>query len=841
MLHDNSSIAELATSVPLGVFGELVGAIETSRAAPPPNNFPPEGPTVTYSSLTVPAPTISSSDATNPTTAGRARTGLASRLRSATVVGGGSPMAGKAPDALMTAVHSIRVMNTKTTGETALSKAAFYDHMLKAIDVGKDEQMAFAEGVKAVKELDEQRKRRMAALASPMIADPSSVKQADLQPQQLPLPSQGGATSPTPAVAAAPSPSPVSLAGPTLALASQTGVPRSPSTDSMADKETAGTTGRTKLKGIFTNIIKPTISLNADDSFIDSNSAGGQGASMAHLRVLHRKLCMTVEDYDKMTTEMAAERESSILESARRAIQKVADDTRKAVTAEYEPRIQHDKCNARISVLERENRIMMDETTRTIDLNKQLTAQIAALKLNSSTAVSENALLIEELAKRRLQGDAIREKLRVAQRRLAELEGGVFDEAVGDGADEDQEDEDAVWEEWCQTKTFSRPSWDMSTASKLLSQKAPPSVIHIGENGLDADDMRRSNRNSRAGSAKARKPQSATTDDVAHDTAYSDTRNITEPEDAASTIRGLLTVLKRSTNIQPRSSSRALSAFESMDDTSSEDDEDGSEKENDVASLRAHSPSKKQPHHRPSSAPITGAGAGIPSDEVRMQPGSFARPAVQTGAAKSSAAWAARVAGISIDNGEDVGPDVINFASHQQQLLLPKPSASSSYAAAPPPTPALAPPRPSPTLPPPSHNSRATAFSIAKWVERTTTSRPRSAPASRFAAPEALQSLEAVPLKKTPAPLLSFKHTRKHPISGPSRLSHPTVTGPPPASSLEIITPRQGTRATRPASAPSTSFRAGGHGGLLVGRAHPRFDTLHEGRLVGIAVSGRQI
>ncbi|KAJ3178433.1 hypothetical protein HDU87_003507 [Geranomyces variabilis] len=523
MLHDNSSIAELATGVPLGVFGELVGTLETSRAAaapppPPPapnSHFAPEGPTVTYSSsLTVPTTPRTStttttttttttsnsrSDAANPTsssTVGRAapsRTGggLASRLRSATVVGGASPLAagGKAPDALMTAVHSIRVMNTKTTGETALTKAAFYDHMLKAIDVGKDEQMAFAEGVKAVKELDEQRKRRIAALASPMVdsrqqQQQQQQQQAELQPQlptAAPSPLQGGATtttSPTPppppppppaAAATAPSPtltSPVttSLAGPTLlARVSQTtGVPRSPSTDSMPDhtntKETAGTTGRTKLKGIFTNIIKPTISLNTDDSLIDSNSAGGHGASMAHLRVLHRKLCMTVEDYDKMTTDAAAARETSILESSRLAIQKVADDTRKAVTAEYEPKIQHDKCNARISVLERENRIMMDETARTIDLNKQLTAQIATLRMNSSARVSENALLIEELARRRLRGNAIRHKLRAAQARLAELEGGgggaggaAFGESVTSGVednDDQEEDENAAWEEW---------------------------------------------------------------------------------------------------------------------------------------------------------------------------------------------------------------------------------------------------------------------------------------------------------------------------------------------------------------------------------------------------------
>ncbi|KAJ3178434.1 hypothetical protein HDU87_003508 [Geranomyces variabilis] len=326
----------------------------------------------------------------------------------------------------------------------------------------------------------------------------------------------------------------------------------------------------------------------------------------------------------------------------------------------------------------------------------------------------------------------------------------------------------------------------------------------------------------------------------------------------------------------------------SEDDDDDDDDDYESEKENDVASLRARSPLKKQPHHRPSSAPITGAGAGIPSDEVAMQPWNYARPAVHLEAAESSAAWAARLAGINLNNGEGSKAGNLSTLQHQQAPPPPPPpprasssSSSYSYPAAPPPTPApAAPPRATlsvSSLPPPSHNSRATAFSIAKWVERTTASRPRSAPASRFAAPEALQSspqagaaAAAATLKRTPAPLLPSKHTLKHPviISGPTSRPFPPPPLPPPSSpshpavpptsssSLEILTPRQGggggggaagTRATttaRPASAPSASFRAGGAhhgGGLLVGRAHPRLDKLHKGRLVGIAVSGRHI
>ncbi|KAJ3008586.1 hypothetical protein HKX48_008445 [Thoreauomyces humboldtii] len=394
---------------------------------------------------------------------------LASRLRSSTISGVRTE---PKPDAFMTVVHSARVMNTATTEKTALSKAAFYDRMLEVLEDGRDEAVALAEGVKKAREVEGDVKASRAAAAAATAATASTgVSIHPVLPVTTPVTTTTTAASPIIAGMTAP------------------GLAPSGSNDSLSDDSQAGMTGRTKLKGIFTKMIKPSISFHTDDSLIDSNSAGGQGTSMAHLRVLHRKLCMTVEDYDTKTIKTALERERSIIAASKLAVTKAEEETRKAVTAEYEPRIKHDKCNARISLLERENRIMMGETNRTIALNKELTTEVTTLRLINSTADSERVLMVSELARRRLQTRAMHDRLAVAVARIAELEGvAVAAEMSSVPAGEDPEGGEEDWEDWCRNKDFSRASWNKSTTTTLLSQKAPASVIHIGDVELESDD-----------------------------------------------------------------------------------------------------------------------------------------------------------------------------------------------------------------------------------------------------------------------------------------------------------------------------------------------------------------
>ncbi|KAJ3237878.1 hypothetical protein HDU81_008788 [Chytriomyces hyalinus] len=51
------------------------------------------------------------------------------------------------------------------------------------------------------------------------------------------------------------------------------------------------------------------------------------------------------------------------------------------------------------------------------------------------------------------------------------------------------DDLDQEWETWCRNSDFTKPGWSKSTASKLLSQNAPMSVIHIGENPATAEEI----------------------------------------------------------------------------------------------------------------------------------------------------------------------------------------------------------------------------------------------------------------------------------------------------------------------------------------------------------------
>ncbi|KAJ3408930.1 hypothetical protein HDU80_003893 [Chytriomyces hyalinus] len=51
------------------------------------------------------------------------------------------------------------------------------------------------------------------------------------------------------------------------------------------------------------------------------------------------------------------------------------------------------------------------------------------------------------------------------------------------------DDLDQEWEAWCRNSDFTKPGWSKSTASKLLSQNAPMSVIHIGENPAVAEEI----------------------------------------------------------------------------------------------------------------------------------------------------------------------------------------------------------------------------------------------------------------------------------------------------------------------------------------------------------------
>ncbi|TPX66879.1 hypothetical protein SpCBS45565_g04174 [Spizellomyces sp. 'palustris'] len=433
------------------------------------------------------------------------------------------------PDTFMTVIHSATLMNAATNEETAISKAVFYDRMLETLDDGMDEGRALAEAVRAAKEAGASASKRKAGGGTdtnPTAASLPSAPQRIASTTEAPIPVTGEKAENVDRASAAanddnvPDPGNVSPGGSQPA----TPAPSRPATPSA---------GSRKLKGLFNTIIKPSLEKQSRDPAPTSTS---QGVSIAKLRMIHRRLMLSVDEYDAITFGEAFDREKSMLESSRAAVQKAKDETRRAIIEEYEKRIKHDNCNAKISVLERENHIMKDETARTMGVNRELTQEITALRLFKSTAEAEQALMVDELARRRLQTRAIRKRLKKALQRIHELDvqlqastGGPnscikgknqrkassttaasrntkhgstesteYDleiKSTEEATTDDDKIIDAEWEEWCRTTHFTQPKWNQSTSTKALSGDAPPSVIHTGDgDGLlnSTDDERTS-------------------------------------------------------------------------------------------------------------------------------------------------------------------------------------------------------------------------------------------------------------------------------------------------------------------------------------------------------------
>lgn len=176
------------------------------------------------------------------------------------------------PDTFMTVIQSAKLMNAPTTEETAISKAAFYDRMLQTLDDGLEEGVALAQAVKAAKE----------AGGAVVVQKSGGVSQDSAKSREatsLGAKDKVGATH-------------EDLAG----AGNETPPSSRPSTPSPSvPSSNPSTRGRTKLQGLFDKMIKPTVQKH------DAHLTGGSGVSMAHLRVLHRRVMMTVEEYDEKT------------------------------------------------------------------------------------------------------------------------------------------------------------------------------------------------------------------------------------------------------------------------------------------------------------------------------------------------------------------------------------------------------------------------------------------------------------------------------------------------------------------------------------------------------------
>ncbi|KAI9101748.1 hypothetical protein DFS34DRAFT_428635 [Phlyctochytrium arcticum] len=420
----------------------------------------------------------------------------------------------------MAVVQSAKLMSSPTTTESALSKARFYDSIIESLGDGVEEGVALAEAVRAAKEVSAG--GGGGAAASPLVSKDSgqrnisgsTMRLAGAEPTAVTaLASRRQSLSSSPVPPQNPSIPPHLVLGTIPATDSEAPSPR-PSTNvsphpSRAPTPAAATSGRNKLKGLFNNVIKPSLAMDPKYGTGGGSSAGGAAAgagqaagsasSMAKMRMLHRKLQNTVDEYDTVTLDEAYGRERQLLESTRLQLEKTREDVRRAVTAEWEKRCKHDACNSKISMLSRENFLMKDETNRTMKINRELTTAVQALSVFKSNAESEQKLMVNELARRRLRTRTMRKKLNTLRARLKELEErtGITsrDDDASDREGESSELDDEEWEEWCRKTEFCKPTWNISTTTKLLSQHPPASVIHIGDGGnapfISDDEERR--------------------------------------------------------------------------------------------------------------------------------------------------------------------------------------------------------------------------------------------------------------------------------------------------------------------------------------------------------------
>ncbi|KAJ3129405.1 hypothetical protein HK098_001506 [Nowakowskiella sp. JEL0407] len=267
-------------------------------------------------------------------------------------------------------------------------------------------------------------------------------------------------------------------------------------------------------------------------------------ARMTEMRGLHQRLCETVDEYDDLILRSIADHESELMVSYKHSLESVERNTAAKLHREYAKKINHDSCNARIETLQKEYAIMKAETTRALAQNHELLQENHKMKSLTSTLKTEQKILLQRLAKQKLiikqlhsemgiksktedrpksapvrkhsssiekaepfnlptrqlklrpQSSPIRkstmhefeseesilesvEEVKVCDEDGSRDDANLNDEIFEGGSRSDSEE--SIWQDWCRKTEFKEKGWNNSTATKILSTPAPPSVIHIGD------------------------------------------------------------------------------------------------------------------------------------------------------------------------------------------------------------------------------------------------------------------------------------------------------------------------------------------------------------------------
>ncbi|KAJ3299409.1 hypothetical protein HK104_009011 [Borealophlyctis nickersoniae] len=737
----------MEVQVPLGLFGDIVPRVEAaaeavsqSRRASRPGSV--SGP------ATANSPDNSSLDAANAPNSPPPIHRLSVHRRLSTAPSA-FPQGGSASDAFVATVRAARILNSPTTPATATYKAVYYDHLVNAYENGADDASALQTAAL------EARAATGTAKSSTVVGDSGDGMTA----RRMSI-SEGRASTAESPAASVPS-------------------------------------GTMKLKELFSNVIRPTVADKRQMQLSQPQPGAGGGGnggmstsgpgptttddkktgslSVSELRMLHRKIMLVMEDYEKVNREETEDRERSMLASYRRSIQAVEEMTRKKVIEEYGKLIDHEGCKSKISQLTRENNIMKEETKRVVNMNVDLLDQVQSLRLYKSTAESEHTLMIKELARRRMRCRVLRRRLKEAAQRERELTGQAKEEAgvgvVGrvsrsrrrvwgegsqggslnasdaertdvektdaeegvttevedtDGNDGGggfttytdgsiSDDDDVGEEEFVESdkRRLKRPNWNSSTASKLLSQKPAPSVIHIGEGDVrppsptvddektKVDEPAPVNKNhiikrltevliKCLDDTQARRGYYSATMDRERD----DIKLPNEEERGSSTD---LTIHQRSTLIERLVSKETLiaSLLRALEGGDTVRFEAGAA-ENDSTQPPNPKPSQcTRPASAPSKTTLSGAGAGVPTTETTLRPADFARPVTPNPLSRANS---------PVPADADIGN--AHAASSGPGNRIVPPASHAAWAAT------------------------SEFGTVHRWVERAAT-RPRSAPKSR--------------------------------------------------------------------------------------------------------------
>ncbi|KAJ1344857.1 hypothetical protein BSLG_000372 [Batrachochytrium salamandrivorans] len=226
------------------------------------------------------------------------------------------------------------------------------------------------------------------------------------------------------------------------------------------------TMGKMRLLIEKMNALSNTMHINPSHDFVDEP----QEFRMA--KGIHQKIHLLMDNYDTLFD--SRHDKTYEINSA-----KLVEDARKNLKLEYEKKIKHDICNSRIFQLSKECELVKSENTKlSLTCNKQ-TIELQELRLFKSNTQTEHAIMLKELAMRRMKQRVLRRQLRTALERVAGLDTTTSDNQKEiDDEDTDIEVNDADFQKW-QELQLQKPQWNKSTTTHLLAQKTPQSVMYI--------------------------------------------------------------------------------------------------------------------------------------------------------------------------------------------------------------------------------------------------------------------------------------------------------------------------------------------------------------------------